>query len=241
MDIDDIKALSFDTGGTVLDWHSGFRAALADAGSRRGVDRDWTAIANELRVRSLQRTLYLGEHEPPAYNLDEAHRVTLDEICAERGLDAFTDQDRHDIAWTAFHELDAWPDFPAVVPRLQSRFIVGTHTILSFRAIIDTARRNGFRWDVVFSCEGIGKYKNLPASYRAVTAWLALAPSEIMMVACHRSDLDGARSVGLRTAFVGRPDEWGAAEAPDPADCEPGTECDIVVETFGELADALGA
>ncbi len=29
--LDDIKALTFDTGGTVLDWHSGMRDALAAA------------------------------------------------------------------------------------------------------------------------------------------------------------------------------------------------------------------
>jgi len=36
-----VKALAFDTGGTVLDWHSGIHAALAEAGNRHGVERDW--------------------------------------------------------------------------------------------------------------------------------------------------------------------------------------------------------
>ncbi len=34
MSLGDIKALTFDTGGTILDWHSGFREALAAAGAR---------------------------------------------------------------------------------------------------------------------------------------------------------------------------------------------------------------
>ena len=29
MDIGNIKALTFDTGGTILDWHTGFRDSLA--------------------------------------------------------------------------------------------------------------------------------------------------------------------------------------------------------------------
>ena len=33
MTIAGIKALAFDTGGTVLDWHSGIRAALAETGA----------------------------------------------------------------------------------------------------------------------------------------------------------------------------------------------------------------
>ena len=49
-----IKALAFDTGGTVLDWHSGIRSALSAAGDRHGLERDWAAITNAYRRRSLQ-------------------------------------------------------------------------------------------------------------------------------------------------------------------------------------------
>ena len=36
MSLSGIKALTFDTGGTVLDWHTGFRDAFAVAGARHG-------------------------------------------------------------------------------------------------------------------------------------------------------------------------------------------------------------
>ena len=55
MAVPGIAALAFDTGGTVLDWHSGIRGVLAEAGARHGVERDWTAITNEYRRRALQR------------------------------------------------------------------------------------------------------------------------------------------------------------------------------------------
>jgi len=58
-----------------------------------------------------------------------------------------------------------------------------------------------------------------------------------MMVACHNFDLLAARKVGFRTAFVRRPDEWGASGPPDPA---PDPSIDIVVDDFGQLADRLG-
>ena len=66
MSLDDIEALTFDTGGTILDWHSGFRAALAEAGANHGIEKDSAALANELRRRSLKRMLKLGEHAPPS-------------------------------------------------------------------------------------------------------------------------------------------------------------------------------
>ena len=238
MEFDKIKALTFDTGGTILDWHSGFKSALSQAGARHGLQRNWTEIANDLRRRSLRKMLNLGQHAPPAYNFDGAHRAVLDELCGEHGLEAFDDADRHAIAWTAPHNFQAWPDFPDVLPTLRTKFICASFTILSFRIIVDTARRNGLSWDAVFSCEAIGKYKVLPAPYRTVARWLVLDPGEICMVACHNFDLDAARAVGFKTAFVRRPEEWGPAGAPDP---EPNPDCDIVVETFPEIASRLGA
>ena len=237
MSLDGVKALTFDTGGTILDWHTGFKTALSEAGARHGLERDWTTITNDLRRRSLGRMLNLGEHEPPAYNFDGAHRATLDELCAENEMDVFTDEERHAIAWTAAHNFKAWPDFPDVLPRLKTRFTVCSFTILSFRIIIDTAKRNGLSWDSVFSCEAIGKYKILPESYQTVAKWLVLDPSEICMVACHNFDLDAAREVGFKTAFVSRPDEWGPPGPPEP---NANPACDIIVDSFPELAAALG-
>ncbi len=80
MSLDGIEALTFDTGGTILDWHSGFSAALAEAGASHGIEKDWAALTNELRRRSLKRMLKLGEHVPPTHNFDDAHRTALDEV-----------------------------------------------------------------------------------------------------------------------------------------------------------------
>lgn len=233
-----IKALTFDTGGTILDWHTGFRTALEAAGARHGLSHDWADFTNELRRRSLKRMLRLGEHAPPAYNFDQAHRAVLDELLDERGLDALTDADRHAIAYDAPHGFTCWPDFPAVLPRLRERFICASFTILSLRMIVDTARANGLSWDAVISCEAIGTYKILPESYRIAARLLQLDPSECCMVACHNFDLDAAKAEGFRTAFVRRPAEWGAAGPPDP---EPNPHHDIVVDSFPDLLESLAA
>jgi 2-haloacid dehalogenase len=84
----------------------------------------------------------------------------------------------------------------------------------------------------------IGIYKPLPGAYQTAAKWLALEPSEIMMVACHNFDLMAARAVGYRSAFVRRPTEWGPSGPPDPV---PNPAHDFVVETFFDLAQQLGA
>jgi 2-haloacid dehalogenase len=231
-----IKALTFDTGGTILDWHTGFYNALSEMEKKYKIKKDWHKIANELRRRSLARILNQGEMQKPKYNFDEAHRVVLDELCKEYELNFFSEEDRLFIAWTTPHNFKVWADFPDVLPELRKKFICCSFTILSFRIIVDTARKNDLSWDSVFSCEGIGKYKILPEPYERVANWLQLDPAEICMVACHNFDLDAAKAVGFKTAFVKRPDEWGPAGPPDP---EPNPEHDIIVDTFPDLARAL--
>ncbi|MGC1494740.1 MAG: HAD family hydrolase [Sulfitobacter sp.] len=236
MSLSDIRALTFDTGGTILDWHSGFTDALRAAGSKHGLERDWHSLANDMRRKGLGKMLNLGKNTPPTHTFDGAHRMALDELITENGLDAFTEAERHAIAYDAPHNFECWPDFPPVLPKLRETYICASFTILSFRIIMDTARRNALSWDAVFSCEAIGKYKVLPEAYDTVAQYLQLDPSQICMVACHNFDLDAAKSRGYKTAFVRRPDEWGAGGPPDP---EPNANHDIVVDDFPSLAAAL--
>jgi 2-haloacid dehalogenase len=238
MSFKQVKALTFDTGGTILDWHSGFRDALAAAGRTHGLNRDWASIANQLRRSSLGKMVNLGQHEPATHNIDDAHRSSLEELIQEHGLNDFSEEDRHRIAYEAPHEFVCWPDFVEALPVLRRQRICASFTILSYRMIIDTARRNGLHWDAVMSCEGIGKYKMLPEAYETVAHFLQMDPAEICMVACHHIDLDSAAAVGYRTAHVRRPNEWGPESQLDyPAQ----SVRDIQVDTFAELVDALAS
>jgi len=238
MGINHVKALCFDTGGTVLDWHSGISTALAAIGTRHGVHRDWAAVANEFRRMSLKLIVNHGEHAPATKTFDDAHREALDRVLTDFDLDLFTKSDRRSLWWDTIHGLQCWPDFPAAQARLRAKFMCVSFTLLSFRIVMDTSRKNGISWDAVISCEAIGKYKVLPEAYQTCAKFLQLDPSECCMVACHNFDLNAAKSCGYTTAFVRRPDEWGVAGPPDP---EPDPRHDLVVANFPELAEKLGA
>jgi len=229
-----IKALTFDTGGTILDWHKGISGAFAKAGAAHRLKADWTAVTNDYRRRSLQAIV--GQ-EQPAFNFDDALRRVLDEVIADHKLGVLTSQDREAI-WRTWHELDAWPGFPEAADRLRKRYPVVSFTLLTTSLVIDVSRKNGIVWDAIISCEMIGVYKTKPAAYFTAAKWLQLDPSEIMMVACHNFDLDAARAAGYQTAFVRRPDEWGPPGPPDPY---PNPACTIIVDDFEKLALALGA
>jgi 2-haloacid dehalogenase len=231
--MDGIKVLAFDTGGTILDWHSGIVQLLAETGARRGVERDWHDLANLYRRRSLGRMLGAVA---PDFTIDDVHRQVLDDVFGESGIGEFSDSDCHAIA-QRWHELDAWPDFAPALARLRRRYVCVSFTILSLSLVIDVSRRNAILWDTVIPCEMLSVYKTRPEAYRRAAAHLAVEPGEILMVACHNFDLDAARGEGYRTAFVRRPDEWGPAGPPDP---NPNPATDLVVAGFAELAERLG-
>ncbi len=229
-----LRALTFDTGGTILDWHRGISGALAAAGQKRGLRADWPAITNEYRRRSL-KAMVNAEH--PDFNIDDVHRRMLDEVIGEFGLGKLTAEDRDEV-WRTWHALEAWPDFATALARLRKRYVVASFTILTTSLVVDVSRKNAIDWDAVISCEMIGIYKTRPEAYLTAARWLGLDPSEIMMVACHNFDLNAARECGYRSAFVKRPDEWGPAGPPDPT---PNPAHDIVATDFPDLARQLGA
>src|SRR3990167_1002043 len=63
-------------------------------------------------------------------------------------------------------------------------------------------------------------------------------PSEVLMVAAHQDDLDGARACGLRTAYIERPHEFGPTRAKDVSD---NGRSNWHAKDLRELARALGA
>lgn len=231
--MDGIKALTFDTGGTILDWHGGISRAMAEVGRRRNVEADWGALANEYRRRSLATIVnQIG----PRFNFDDVHRDQLDRVLDDNGLRAFDAADR-DAIWRAWHRLEAWPDFPAALKRLRKAYPCVSYTLLTPALVIAVSRKNGLDWDCIISCEMLGVYKVRPEAYQATAKLLQLDPAQILLVACHNFDLDAARKEGFKTCFVKRPDEWGPAGPPDPV---PNPQCTLIVDTFPEFVDKLG-
>ena len=52
-----IKALTFDVGGTLIDWHGKMRQELSLFGEKRGFERDWGEVTNSWTwsaIRALQ-------------------------------------------------------------------------------------------------------------------------------------------------------------------------------------------
>jgi 2-haloacid dehalogenase len=102
----------------------------------------------------------------------------------------------------------------------------------------DLAKNSGLAWDLILSAELAKHYKPDREAYLSAVELLSLKPKEVMMTAAHRGDLAAARSFGLSTGFIHRPDEYGPARRGDTA--KPG-EFDVVADDMLDLATKMGA
>lgn len=76
-----------------------------------------------------------------------------------------------------------------------------------------------------------------PVVYLAAADAFDLAPAQMLMGAAHSSALAAASAAGLRTAFLARPDEFGAGRGESAA----AVPVDLEVASVPELAQALAA
>ncbi len=222
------RAIAFDTGGTVLDWHGLIVDELAAFAPWQGLAFDRHEFVNEWRRRTMKGIV--GQVRP-AFDMDDVHLSALDESIAHFKLPP-PDAAQRTQLWRAWHRLRAWPDFAPALARLRQRLPVVSFTMLPTALVIDVSRRNGLVWDAIVSCQMIGTYKPHAEAYLTAARWLGLQTSDMLMVACHNFDLNAAMDAGMHTAFVRRPDEWGPAGPPDP---NPNRAYDHVVDGFDEL------
>src|SRR5438874_1846473 len=100
------------------------------------------------------------------------------------------------------------------------------------------AKNAGLPWDCVLSAELFGHYKPDPEVYQGAARLLGLPPGELMMVAAHPRDLEAAQRVGLKTAYVPRPLEYGLDGRQETG---PHAVFDVTAGDFLDLAVKLGA
>jgi len=201
-----LRALVFDVFGTLVDWRGGIaREVRAVLGARVP---DPEAFADDWRAQYQPTMERVRSGEWPFAKLDVLHRVNLDRVLADRGLNDVDEATRAELN-LAWHRLDAWPDVTPGLMRLRERFRLAPCSNGNISLMVDLARRNGFPWDAILGAELARDYKPKAVVYLSAAAAFDGAPGETLMVAAHSSDLESAAVAGLRTAFVGRPDEKG--------------------------------
>lgn len=236
-DWENIRALTFDVFGTVVDWRGGIAREAEAMLAPKGVVLDWSAFADHWRRQYQPAMAEVREGRRGYVVMDVLHREMLDGTLEAFGVAGLDEPEMHRLTM-AWRRLDPWPDVVEGMMRLKARLAVAALSNGNVALVLAMAKRAGLPWDAILGSELVGTYKPDAAIYDSAPRFLDLAPSQVMMVACHPWDLDAAKARGLRTAYVHRPIEWGPGT--ERALPQPG-EYDVIVHSFTELADALAA
>ncbi len=235
--LESVKALVFDTFGTVVDWRTSVTREVEELAKRKGLILDGATFADAWRAGYAPSMNRVRNGELPWTKLDGLHRMILDKILIDFGIAGLSEAETAALN-RAWHRLRPWPDAVAGLTRLKKKFIVAPLSNGNISLMTDLAKYAGLPWDCILGAELVRHYKPDREVYQSAADILDLKPANVMMVAAHLGDLRAAQGVGLRTAFVTRPFEYGPNGKPD---LKADSSVDLAAKDFIDLARQLGA
>jgi 2-haloacid dehalogenase len=233
----DVKALLFDVFGTVVDWRTSLIDNFTKWGNAKGIEGDWVALVDGWRGAYKPSMDEVRKHPDRGFViLDDLQRKSVEPLAAKLGITGLTSAD-FDYLTRGWHSLEPWPDSVSGLTRLKKNFIISPLSNGNVALLTNMAKHAGLPWDLILSAEIFKHYKTDPETYLGAAKILNLRPEQVMLVAAHNNDLAAAKAVGLKTAFVPRPTEYGPLQN---RDFGPEGEWDFVVKDLNDLADKLG-
>jgi len=230
-----VKALVFDTFGTVVDWRSSLIAELSAFGQRRGLSADWTLLVDEWRAAYYPSMDRVRRGEQPWTTLDALHRQSLERLVNDLGIHEISGDDLDELTH-AWHRLRPWRDVLDGMQRLATHYLLGPLSNANVALLVRLRKFLGLPWDVILGADLWQRYKPDPEAYQCACRLLDLRPSEVMLVAAHNYDLRAAQGQGLCTAFIPRPAEYGPRQVKDFEAEEPWT---VIASDLQDLASLL--
>lgn len=230
------KALLFDVFGTVVDWRGSIDREMQAFGKAHSIEQDWQQFALDWRALYEPAMEKIREGGRGYVKLDLLHRENLHQLLSDYGLQDLDESQLQHIN-TAWHRLRPWADTLPGMYRLKRNFTLASLSNANIALMVNLSRHSAIPWDAILGSEPTRGYKPQAHVYLDSVEMLGLKPHQCLMVAAHNDDLYAARELGLQTAYINRPYEYGHAQT---VDNQAEHEWDIVCESMTELADALG-
>lgn len=235
----EVRAVLFDTFGTVVDWRTGVARHAAAFAAAHGHELDAQAFADDWRALYQPAMEAIRSGQRGFATLDALHRENLDQVLRQHGFDpGQLGGEALDGLNRCWHRLPPWPDSVEGLAAVRRGYIVGPLSNGNTSLLLDMAKNAGLPWDVIIGSDMTRTYKPLPQAYLRTAGFLDLNPGEVMLAAAHNNDLHAAREAGLATAFIARPTEYGPDQT---ADLAPDSDWDLSASSIPGLADLLGA
>ena len=202
----------------------------------KGITVDAPEFARQWRAAYALETVRRGSSHQPFIPLATLTLEALKVLANARLSMKLTDEEAERLNGV-WRQLRPWPDTVEGLSALRLIASCATCSNGSYVDMAPLAEHLGIEWDAILGSEASGFFKPHPQTYLLSVEALAIKPSECVMVAAHQKDLVHARSHGLLTAFIKRPDEFGGVGMGE--ELEPTSDWDFVVSSLLELAESV--
>jgi len=234
-----VKACVFDVFGTVVDWRSSVIAEATGWGKDRGLNVDWAEFADRWRQGYTPAMDKVRKGQISWTRLDDLQRMILDDLLNQYRIEGLSEAEKFEWAHV-WRRLKPWPDSVEGLTRLKRKYIISPMSNGNVALMTRLAKFAVLPWDVILGSDLVQHYKPDREMYLSASFFLDLKPEEVMMCAAHVGDLRAARSCGLRTGFIYRPNEYGDSRIGPPDKAKPG-DFDVISGSIVELAQLMGA
>jgi 2-haloacid dehalogenase len=224
-----IAVCMFDQYGTVVDMQSGLVEVARPFLASKGWPGNPNAFVTWWRRTHFENSMIdaLLGREHTSYREIGERSVAF--VLERAGIHYSREDARALVA--AIERLSPFPEVPAALGRLRTRYKL---VVLSNGDpdMLEAAQpHHGLAFDRVISVAEAGAFKPHVATYRKAAEILGVPMGKVLFVANHAFDCIGAKSAGMRTAFINRRQRPFGMTPYEP---------DIVVRTMTELADLMG-
>ncbi len=224
----EVKVLTFDQYGTVVDMQSGLTEAVTPFLQARGWSGDPHRFVTWWRRTHYEDSMIDALLDRGHTSYREIGHRAVSHVMQRAGI-AYT---QNDVTWlvSQIEQLRPFPDVVEALHKLRTRYRL---VIFSNgdRDMLERAKPYiGFNFDLTLSVEDAGYFKPHVATYRKAAEIIDEPRTAILHVANHAFDCIGAKAFGMRAAFVNRRQRPYGESPHQP---------DLIVDNFTELAAAL--
>jgi 2-haloacid dehalogenase len=225
----DINALAFDQYGTIVDMQTGLTEVVTPFLKRKGWGGKPTSFVTWWRRTHFENSMIdaLCDRGHTPYREIGQRAVTY--VMDRCGIGYTADEVRSLVS--EIEKLKPFPDVVAALAKLRTKGYKLAILSNGDRDMLKAAGPHiGFAFDHVISVEEAGYFKPHWKTYAKAAEIIGQDPASILFVANHAFDCIGAKSYGMRSAFIDRRKRPFGQTPHQP---------DLVVADFAELAAAL--
>jgi 2-haloacid dehalogenase len=147
-----VKALVFDTFGTVVDWRSSVIAEGMAWGKAKGLSINWADFADRWRLKYRPAMDKVRKGEIPWTRLDDLHRMMLEDLLQEFKIEGLTEEEK--VSWThVWRRLKPWPDSVEGLTRLKKKYVIAPVSNGNIALMTNLAKFGGLPWDAILGSE----------------------------------------------------------------------------------------